>query len=56
MERDESKFGKRKFLKGRRVDGVWVFGKKKKKKKVNIVFFFFFFFFFFCFFFQCVAD
>ena len=26
VEIDESKFGKRKFHKGRRVDGVWVFG------------------------------
>ena len=25
VEIDESKFGKRKFHKGRRVDGVWVF-------------------------------
>ena len=26
VETDESKFGKKKFHKGRRVDGVWVFG------------------------------
>jgi len=26
VEIDESKFGKRKFNKGRHVDGVWVFG------------------------------
>ena len=42
MEIDESKFGKRKFHKGRRVDGVWVFGGIQRDTKE-------------CFF-KCVAD
>ena len=39
---DESKFGRRKFLKGRRVDGVWVFGRIHRNTKEV--------------FFKCVAD
>ena len=42
VEIDESKFGKRKFHKGRRVDGVWVFGGIERETKK-------------CFF-KCVAD
>ena len=42
VEIDESKFGKRKFHKGRRVDGVWVFGGIERNTKK-------------CFF-RCVAD
>ena len=42
IEIDESKFGKRKFHKGRRVDGVWVFGGIERETKN-------------CFF-QCVPD
>ena len=30
---DGSKFGKRKYHKGRRVDGVWVFGGKERDSK-----------------------
>jgi transposase-like protein len=33
VEIDESKFGKRKFHKGRRVDGVWVFGGIERETK-----------------------
>ena len=33
VEIDESKFGKRKFHKGRRVDGVWVFGGIERDSK-----------------------
>ena len=33
IEIDESKFGKRKFHKGRRVDGVWVFGGIERETK-----------------------
>lgn len=42
VEIDESKFGKRKYHKGRRVDGVWVFGGIERESKE-------------CFF-KCVAD
>ena len=34
VEIDESKFGKRKFHKGRRVDGVWVFGGIERETKL----------------------
>ena len=33
VEIDESKFGKRKFHKGRKVDGVWVFGGLERDSK-----------------------
>jgi hypothetical protein len=33
VEIDESKFGKRKFHKGRRVDGVWLFGGIERETK-----------------------
>ena len=34
VEIDESKFGKRKFHKGKRVDGVWVFGGIERETKL----------------------
>ena len=33
VEIDESKFGKRKYHEGRRVDGVWVFGRIERETK-----------------------
>ena len=42
-EIDESKFGKRKYHRGKRVDGVWVFGGIERQSKK-------------CFFFQIVED
>ena len=33
IEIDESKFGKRKFHRGKRVDGVWVFGSIDRETK-----------------------
>jgi hypothetical protein len=33
VEVDESKFGKRKYNRGHRVDGVWVFGGVERKGK-----------------------
>ena len=33
VEIDESKFGKRKYHKGRRVDGCWVFGGIERESK-----------------------
>ena len=39
VEIDESKFGKRKYHKGKRVDGVWVFGGIERDNKANCFFF-----------------
>ena len=36
VEIDESKFGKRKYHKGHRVEGQWVFGGREKKDKSKI--------------------
>ena len=36
VEIDESKFGKRKYNKGRQVDGMWVFGGREKYDKSKI--------------------
>lgn len=36
VEIDESKFGKRKYRKGRRVEGRWVFGGREKYDKTKI--------------------
>ena len=33
IEIDESKFGKRKYHRGKRVDGVWVFGGIERESK-----------------------
>ena len=38
VEIDESKFGKRKFHKGKHVDGVWVFGGIERGNKENCFF------------------
>ena len=38
VEIDESKFGKRKFHKGKHVDGVWVFGGIERENKENCFF------------------
>ena len=38
VEIDESKFGKRKYHRGRKVDGVWVFGGIEKYNKENCFF------------------
>ena len=38
VEIDESKFGKRKFNRGKHVDGVWVFGGIERENKANCFF------------------
>ena len=37
VEIDESKFGKRKYHRGRRVDGVWVFGGIERESRCFMV-------------------
>ena len=37
VEIDESKFGKRKFNKGRKVDGVWVLGMVERTTERRII-------------------
>jgi transposase-like protein len=39
VEIDESKFGKRKYYKGHRVDGKWVFGGREKRDKTKVFMF-----------------
>ena len=39
VEIDESKFGKRKYHRGKHVDGVWVFGGVERGKKENCFFY-----------------
>ena len=39
VEIDESKFGKRKYHRGKHVDGMWVFGGVERGKKENCFFY-----------------